>query len=163
MPKDTVVVNTTPLISLALLDHITLLHQLYQEILIPDSVAVELKQGGVHAAGSTITEQNSWIRICTINSPEHTQLLVDLDTGEADVIELALERKANRVIIDEQMGRWYANRLGMKVTGTIGILLKAKETGLISSIAPLLNQLKTSGIWLSDDLIKKAVGLAGEK
>jgi predicted nucleic acid-binding protein len=88
--------------------------------------------------------------------------LFDLDDGEAETLVLAQEQNADLVIIDEKCGRRYAGQLGLPVTGTIGILLKAKKQGLIVGIAPLLQELGNKQSWIGADIVKKALELAGE-
>lgn len=85
-----------------------------------------------------------------------------MDKGEAEVIVLANELKADLVIIDEKLGREYATYFNLKLTGTIGVLLKAKENGLIKKIAPLLKTMKENGIWLSPKFINKVLEIANE-
>ncbi len=77
-------------------------------------------------------------------------------------IALAEEREARLVIIDERKARRYAQRLGLPITGTVGLLLLAKEKGCILSVAPLLNELQKNGLYLSSSLVTKALQLAGE-
>jgi len=79
------------------------------------------------------------------------------------VLILAKELNADLVIMDEIMGRRYSKQLGFNLTGTIGILLKSKEKGLIESIKDLLSELMKKGTWLSPKLISKAIKLAHEE
>jgi predicted nucleic acid-binding protein len=85
-----------------------------------------------------------------------------LDEGEAEVIILAYEQKAGLVIIDELAGRRYAKQMDIKHTGTLGILLKAKEHGYIDKITPLLDSLTQQGSWINPKLVAKVIELAGE-
>ena len=85
-----------------------------------------------------------------------------LDQGEAEVLALAEERAARLVIIDERKGRRYANRLSIPLTGTLGVLLLAKERGLVTSLAPLLDELQEAGLYLDPDLVNQVLVLAGE-
>jgi predicted nucleic acid-binding protein len=70
--------------------------------------------------------------------PQHAKVYVGLDQGEAEVLALAEERATRLVIVDEYKGRWYAQRLGFPLTGTLGVLLLAKERGLVGRLTPLL-------------------------
>ncbi len=87
---------------------------------------------------------------------------MDLDKGEAEAIVLANEMDADLIILNETLGRFHARHIGLKVTGTIGILLKAKENGIIGKIKPILNELTEKGIWLSEKLIKHTLIKASE-
>ncbi|MCL2834066.1 MAG: DUF3368 domain-containing protein [Treponema sp.] len=103
-----------------------------------------------------------WVKITPIQSPSTRLYLFDLDDGEAETIILAQEQAADLIIIDEKLGRRYAAQFNIPVTGTIGILLKAKECGLVTSVAPLLYELRNNSSWISDNLFIKTLRLAGE-
>jgi predicted nucleic acid-binding protein len=75
---------------------------------------------------------------------------------------LAQEPNAELVILDERLARRRARRLGLSMTGTLGILLRAKELGLVSAIAPFVNDLRQGGIQLSDAVVTEALRLAGK-
>ena len=66
------------------------------------------------------------------------------------------------ILLDESLGRFHAKHAGLRVTGTIGILLKAKKQGLISELKPLILELKEKGVWLSENLIERILELANE-
>jgi len=88
--------------------------------------------------------------------------LVDLDRGEAQAIALAQELNADLLIVDERLGRQHARRLGLTITGTLGILLKAKQLGYVDAVQPLIEQLQQGGIRLRDDVVRRVLELAGE-
>ncbi|MFT4202854.1 MAG: DUF3368 domain-containing protein [Chitinophagaceae bacterium] len=88
---------------------------------------------------------------------------LDLDRGEAEAIVLATEKEADLIILDENLGRFHAKHTGLKVTGTIGILLKAKKLGYISELKPLLLDLRTKSVWLSDAFMDEILKLSNEK
>jgi hypothetical protein len=96
-------------------------------------------------------------------NPRQALVYVGLDQGEAEVLALADERSARLVIMDERKGRRYAKRLGLPLTGTVGVLLTAKVQGLIPALAPLVDQLLAAGLFLTSDLVEKALELALEK
>ena len=89
-------------------------------------------------------------------------LLSDLDRGEAEVIALAQELNADLAIVDERLARHHARRLGLTLTGTLGVLLKAKELGFVPAVGPLIDQLRLGGIRLGDAVVAEALKLAGE-
>ena len=86
-----------------------------------------------------------------------------MDKGEAEAIVLASEIGADFIILDETLGRFHAKHTGLKVTDTLGILLKAKQLGFVSELKSLLLELRIKGIWLSDRLIEEMLRLSNEK
>lgn len=158
-----IVTNTTPIISLALIGQLTLLHRLYDKVVIPPAARNEILAGGVSGIGITELEKSDWLITTVLKDARRADLLSDLDRGEAEAIVLAQELGADLVIIDERLARKHARRLGLKLTGTLGILLEAKKRGYISTIKPLVEKLVHGGIRLGDDVIKESLRLAGEK
>ena len=104
-----------------------------------------------------------WIKVTSLSNPQHSLAYAGLDQGEAEVLALAEEYHARLVIIDENRGRRYAQRLKLPLTGTIGVLLLAKEQKLIPALAPLLAQLKDAGLYLSPLLVTKTLQMANEE
>lgn len=88
-------------------------------------------------------------------------LQIMVDAGEAEAIALAVE-KGVRVILDDRKARSVASRLGVPVTGTVGLLLKAKQAGLVTAIKPLLAALAANQFHISQELVTEALRLAGE-
>lgn len=82
---------------------------------------------------------------------------------EAAVLAVAEEKDARLVVIDEKRARRFAERMGFALTGTLGVLITAKEAGLVSSIAGPIARLQESGLFLSQDLVRQALRLAGEE
>lgn len=76
-------------------------------------------------------------------------LLPTLDKGEAEVILLALEKQVKLVLIDELTGRKVTTSLNLNVSGSIGILIKAKQLGEIAAVKPLIDAMKQEGIYFS--------------
>ena len=161
-PPRVVVANTTPLIALALISRLDLLPRLYGQVVMPPAVWDEISAGGSAGIGSAEVRQATWLRVTPLQDPRRADLLADLDRGEAEVIALAQELDADLVILDERLARRHAARLGLTLTGTLGVLLKAKERGLVSTVAPLIDQLRQGGIRLSDGVVAEALRLAHE-
>ncbi|MCD4772326.1 MAG: DUF3368 domain-containing protein [Bacteroidales bacterium] len=156
-----IISNTTPILSLLKIDKLELLKEIYGMVIIPRAVFQEIEKGKDKPYYQNLSLVN-WIRIEKIKNKESRTYFFDLDDGEAEVLILANEQNADLVILDETMGRRYAKRLDINLTGTVGILLKAKEKGLIKSIRELLDELTEKGTWLNPKLISKAIELANE-
>jgi hypothetical protein len=164
MPEPRIVIsNTTPIISLALIGHLPLLKELYGEVIVPSAVTTEILAGGRGRIDVREFQRAAWFKRFALTDPRRADLLVDLDRGEAEVIALAQELNADLVIIDERLGRRHAQRLGLAITGTLGVLLKAKQRGLVAEIKPLIEQLQQGGIRLGRPLITQALQLANEQ
>ena len=157
-----VVSNTTPIISLLKINKLKIFKDLYGEILIPHEVFNEI-EAGKHKEFYTDLSKIEWIRIEKINNEKSLSYFLDLDKGEAEAIVLATEKGADLLIMDEFLGRFHAKHTGLKVSGTIGILIKAKKLGHIKELKPLLFELKAKNVWLSDSIIENALKLANEK
>lgn len=156
-----IVSNTTPIISLLKIDKLNLLQKLYGEIIIPEEVYSEIEKGKSKGYYVDLLKIE-WIKIMKIEESEALSYFIDLDKGEAETIILANEINADLVIIDESLGRFYAKHANLTVTGTLGILLKAKKKGYLKEIKPLLSELQNKGIWMSDKIINEVVKLSGE-
>jgi predicted nucleic acid-binding protein len=135
---------------------------LYGEICIPQEVFNEI-EAGKNKEFYTDLSKMEWIKIEKINNKKALSYFLDLDKGEAEAVVLATEKEADLIILDESLGRFHAKHARLKVTGTIGILLKAKQLGYINKLKPLLLELRTKNVWLSDNFIEKALQLANEK
>ena len=147
MHDELVIADASPLIALIEIGELELLQKLYQNVSVTDIVRDE-----VHA------DLPSWITICTEYDQKQFQILqLELDPGEASAIALAFEKPGCRIIMDENKGRSVAKRLGLKVTGTIGVLIKAKEKGLIGAGKDILAKLEKHGFWLSERLKKQLI------
>ena len=85
-----------------------------------------------------------------------------LHAGESEAIALAVERRATWLVMDERQGRLTAETMGVPIVGTLGVLIAAKERGDIAMLAPLLQALRDSGMWLSQATIDRVLRAVGE-
>lgn len=148
-----IVSNTTPIISLLKLSRLDILKELYSEISIPVAVFQEIEAGKNKEYYQDLSKTN-WINIHEIQDKQALKYFIDLDAGEAESIILATEIGADLVIIDEKLGRFHAKHAELRMTGTIGILIKAKNQGIISDLKPLLYKLTEKDVWISEKLIR---------
>ena len=160
MPK--VVSNTTPILSLLKIGRLELLKDLYGKVLIPNAVFEEIEKGKLKPYYQNLKELK-WIEILEIIDKSQKQYFSDLDAGEAEVLILSKEIKAELVLLDEILGRRFAEKLGLKITGTIGIILKAKEMGFITKAKDLIAELREKGTWISPKLYEKILEISDEK
>lgn len=148
-----VVCNSSPLIHLAKIGKLELLEKFFDEILIPEAVYREcVIEGGMRDDVKRIADA-AWIRVVEIKDIELKKALnTILDEGESEAIVLALQESAELILLDDYDAREFARTYELKITGTIGILIKAKHEGYVSNMGGLLEKLKETGFWLSDDL-----------
>jgi predicted nucleic acid-binding protein len=140
------------LIALSKIEGIELLKELYQEVYITEEIAFEF--------GETLPE---WIRIESVKNKKYQQLLdLYLDLGEASAIALALEKVEVLLILDDLKGRKEAEKLGFRITGTLGILFKAKKEGLITELKPYIEKLKAVGFRLSSKIEEEILRKSNE-
>jgi hypothetical protein len=156
------VVNTGPILALSLLGVIDLLRKFYQPVYIASAVEQEIRYGGQGAPGYKEVTESDWLAKCHLENPLPPLLSMELDPGEAETIALALEKRVGRVLIDESIGRQMATYLGLRPTGTVGILLRAKKREYIPEVRPLLDNLMKRGFWLKQDLYEWVVAEANE-
>jgi len=155
--------NTGPLIALALIDRLDILQALFHPVMIPDAVHKELLEGGSSGHGISAYKKALWIQVLSLPGTLDPLLQTVLDLGEASVIQLARDQKADYVLIDERKGRKIARDIfGLKVIGTARILVEAKRRGILDSVGNTLNRLKDSGYRLHDNIIHYALKGAKE-
>jgi predicted nucleic acid-binding protein len=159
-----VVSDTSPLGSLALIDYLWLLQSIYTSIVIPHIVADEL------AAAQDIRIQQipdlEWVQVQSLSdivTAETLQAVKKLDPGEVYAIALALQIKANELLIDERLGRREAKRYGLSVIGLLGILVVAKQKSLIPKVQPVVEALiGQAGFRVSPRLYQQVLILSHE-
>jgi predicted nucleic acid-binding protein len=157
-----VIANNTPLVALWTLGRLDLLRDLYGQVLIPQAVYDEFL-ATERALRQAALQDTPWIQVVSLSNPQRVRVYVGLDQGEAEVLALAEERSARLLIIDEYKGRRYARRLGLPLTGTLGLLLAAKERHLVPNLSALLVDLQDAGLCLDAELIAQVLRLAGEE
>ena len=147
--------NSSPLIALAAIERLDLLPALFESVLIPPAVAHEIKR--------SIPVAPSWLRVETLGLPLPTviqrRILAD---GEREAIALAIELRAESIILDDLPARRIAQVVGLNVIGTVGLLLGAKRVGLIGRIRPELDNLLKNSFFLGAQLYEELLNVAGE-
>lgn len=159
---DIVISNTSPIFYLHRLGQLELLHRLYGRILIPEAVSEELRAGRDQGEDVPDIANYDWIEIQSVHLPEVVSLIMDLGPGEAQVLAMALENPGSLAIIDDRLARELAQVRDIRITGTAGILLKAKRAGYIESVKSLLNTLIQLDFRLSEAVVDSILRLAKE-
>jgi len=160
-----IVSNTTPISNLLHIHKISVLTELFGAVYIPEAVADE-----VNAVFSSHEEWQEYVEAerIIIQSISNTvlvkQMVPLLHQGEAEVICLGLEKEARLCLIDDRDARIIAKSNDLAVTGTLGILLKAKKSGLISSVKKMMDRLRDEHhFWIKEDIYQKVLETAQEE
>jgi predicted nucleic acid-binding protein len=156
------VVNASPLIFLARSGHLGLLSKFYSTVLVPSVVMNELLARGEKDPTVIAVKSASWLTIDHTNCADEMVSAWGLGVGESGVISLAVQRADAEVIIDDMLGRRCASSMGLFVRGTLGIVLLAKKSGLISSAKVVLDDLIRVGMYLDQGTLKSALSKVGE-
>lgn len=157
-----VICNTSPLQYLFQLRQLDLLREMAGSIVVPPAVVKELavgRQAGFHLPD---VESLRWVAVRTPAGAVAERLVADLGPGETEVLMLALESPGAVVVLDDGLGRRVAQGLGVRFTGTLGVLLAAKRSGLISSICASLDRLQELGFRVSPHTRAVVLKRAGE-
>jgi predicted nucleic acid-binding protein len=150
--RKTIVSDTSCFIVLTNIGELELLHKVYGQIITTLDIATEY--------GETLPE---WVEIVAVKDKYRQQLLeMQIDRGESSAIALALETPGSTIILDDYKARKIADRLGLMFTGTIGVIIKAKLSGIIPSIKPFLEKMKQTDFRLSIDVELQALREANE-
>ena len=159
-----VVSNTTPLIGLASIQRFDLLQQIFGKVYIPQAVYDESVTTGRDEGGAKRSvSEAAWIQVVNIQDRLAVEVLLDeLDVGEAETIVLARELNADWVLMDERKARRKLAQLGINKIGTLGILLKAKQVGLLTAIQPEIEKLNQQSFRMSPSVIEAILKQANE-
>jgi predicted nucleic acid-binding protein len=166
MPE--VVCDSSTLIHLARINRIILLRDFHGKIILSPAVWKEVVDEGQGRPGSSelkVARDSGWIEvIAPENKPLIQMLERELHKGESETIALAAEMYADLVFLDESDARTAARILGLKISGVIGILIKARLVGKIPSLRDELDRLREdAGFWIGDDLYHRVLKAAGEE
>jgi len=148
------------LIALATIGQFDLLLKLFGKILIPPAVRAEVLDENTVSAVTAA----DWITVRAVQNEIAAQLLRgELDAGESEAIVLARELNADLLLIDDRSAKRKASAIELSTIGTLGVLLLAKNEGLIAALEPLLGNLRRAGFHMSDELYDQVLDSAGEK
>lgn len=163
MPESAIVINTGPIIALiAATGDLSLLSKLYSRVIVPCEVCDELLANGGTMFGAAEFTSAGGIERRTEPVEIGSLLSQLLDRGEASVVQTAINESIETVCIDEHLGRRVARLNGLRVTGSLGILIRAKREGHPLCLSDAVSRMREAGVFLSDRLIEAALREAGE-
>ena len=156
MPRS-VVVDASPLIFLSSAGLIELLHRVDWDVLVPAAVRAEILRRGADDLTARALDSAPWLRaVGPVETPSDT-LDLDLGPGESEVLAIALSYRDSLVVSDDRAARKAARDLGLRVAGTLAIVLAAKSAGRIASARSVVDRLRRDGMYLSDRVVERAL------
>ena len=160
-----VVSDATPIISLAKIEMLGILGRFYDEILLPKAVFDEVCRNPAFADEADAVKKCSYIKVQAVSDAQSIKILraAGLDLGESEAIVLADTLPDSLLLMDERKGRQVALNMGIRIIGTLGILLQAKRLGYVPHIKPLLDTLMNADIRISKQLYRSILEQAGEQ
>ncbi|MDE3259348.1 MAG: DUF3368 domain-containing protein [Gemmatimonadota bacterium] len=157
-----VICNTSPLQYLHQANVLELLPALVGQVYIPEAVAAELREGRRRNVPLPAVEELSWLVVRPVRDPTLLPLVTNLGDGEKEVLALGLETQSPLLLIDDRDARRYARTLELEVSGTLGLLLRAKEQGVLDAVRPVLDRLQSLRFRLNVGTRQKVLERAGE-
>lgn len=158
-----VVSDSTILIGLAKIGKLDLLKKIFSRVFIPEEVFKEVVERGKGKPGSNVINESAWIETKPVKDEIQVAFLLgSLDKGEAEVLVLARELKADLILLDEEKARKSAVIAGFEIMGLLGLFILAKNLGLIHKVRPLVDELLRKKFRISDKIIEKTLKKAGE-
>lgn len=155
-----VVSNATPIISLASVDKLSLLKDIFGKVYVPRAVVNEIRTGKYPGHKEL---DSDFFEIAEVNNKINLSFLLnDLDLGEAESIVVAKEIEADLLLIDERLGYKMAQLQELPVIGTLTVLLMGKKRGLIQAVKPVLDEMIEKGRWYSEKVYNHFLKSIGE-
>jgi predicted nucleic acid-binding protein len=157
-----VIADTSPLQYLHQIGSLGLLADVFQRVIVPDGVAQEIQRGTLQGVDLPTLGQLPWVTIQTTPAPADSRIPAKLGHGEREVLCWALQTQNALVLLDDDEARKQAKALGIRFTGTLGVLIKARRAGRVPAVLPLLNQLQQAGFFLDATVRAQVLASMGE-
>ncbi len=160
-----VISDTSPISNLIIIEKLEILKEVFKEIIIPPFVESEIEKLPDFSISLNLYHRSVWIRKeRPKNEEEVKKLMNEIDEGESEAIVLAIEIGADYLLIDERIGTNKAREKGLETIGLLGVLIKAKEKGIIEKVEPILNELiNKAGFWIGDKLKERVLKEVNER
>lgn len=156
------VINASPLIVLTRGGHPEVLRAAGERIVVPLPVATEIQQRGPDDPTAQFLAEAGWLEVLPAGPLPEQVAALRLDSGESAVLAWALAHPGAEAILDDLRARRAADRLGIPVRGTVGLIIVAKDLGIIPRVRPVIEDIRRAGLYLSDHVIEQALARAGE-
>ena len=150
--------DSSALVALAVVNQLELLEKLYDKLYIPQAVFDEVTR-----VGKPQSDKLRQFLQSKVKRVDLTLTQLGLGLGELEAITLYKELDADVLLIDDNRAKKYASLNGVKVIGSLGVLIKAKEKGYIEMVKPFLNEIQKSEVYISKKLIERVLEICGEE
>ncbi|HEC85378.1 MAG: DUF3368 domain-containing protein [Candidatus Parabeggiatoa sp. nov. 1] len=157
-----IIIDSSPLITLFRSHQAHLLEPLFTNIWVPNAVFEEVTDDEHNDLASQGLVNAAWLKRVSVSHIPDMISQRDLGWGESEVLAFTLNCPSAHAMIDDLAARRCAKKLGIATLGTGGMLVIAKQRGIISSVGEALQALRAAGMWLSDDLVRMLTEKAGE-
>jgi predicted nucleic acid-binding protein len=155
-----VVADSSPLVALAAAESLDLLDQLFYAVRIPPAVQAELLVPG--KPHYLVLQEFLRGRVLPVDLSRYVIAAPGLGSGELEAMALYKALAADQLLVDDERARKVARLNSIQVVGSLGVLLLAKGTGLITAITPRIDAMRSAGIYMSETVVRDALRLAGE-
>lgn len=156
------VVDTSVLLYLHAAGRLDLLPALFARVTVPSGVGAELRAGEAAGIDVPVPDSLAWINSRHPSEPAMARVTARLGRGEREVMAVALETPEAIAVLDDRAARAVAHQLGLPVTGTLGLLIRAKQLGLLGAVGPVIDEIASHGFRIDDDTRAAVLKLAGE-
>ncbi|MEQ9437913.1 MAG: DUF3368 domain-containing protein [Cyclobacteriaceae bacterium] len=153
LPSKVVIADTSCFILLDKIDEVSLLKQLFGEVVTTYEV--------VHEFGKQLPE---WVKIESVKDGKYQSVLaLEVDRGEASAIALSAEKEDALLILDDLRARKLAEKLGLSYTGTLGVIARSRKEGVITSVKPIIEKIRNTNFRFGEDVFSAILKAAGEE
>lgn len=161
-PEPVLIADSSPLIALARINQLDLLHRLALRVIVPPGVWEEVAVKSFDAPGAGIVREAAWLEVITPDQNLVQTLSILLDQGEAEAIALAQRTVGSLLLLDDSRARRVAEQLSLRLIGTLGLLRRAKQAGFIDTLRPQIEALQANNIFIHQKLIDTILKDSGE-
>jgi uncharacterized protein len=157
-----VIADTSPLQYLHQIGCLGLVADQFGRVIVPDAVAQEIERGALQGVDLPDLRQLPWVTIQRVSAPADSRIPARLGRGEREVLCWALQTQDPLVLLDDAEARKQAKALGIRFTGTLGILIKARQANRVPAVLPLLDQLQQAGFYIDAPVRAQVLVSVGE-
>lgn len=156
------VVNASPLILLIAVDHLSILHDLAEQVVVPRPVLREIEAGVGRDEAADLVRSTRWISVAESAPAPPALAAWNLGAGETAVLSWAQRHDGFTCVLDDRAARTASRAIRVPVVGTLGLVLAAKEAGQLSAARPILERMIDVGFYIGDRILEDALRMVGE-